>query len=45
MSSNSRFLYQLDGSRISAFRITESGHLELLGSIAKPTGSAGLAAL
>ncbi|HXN76368.1 MAG TPA: beta-propeller fold lactonase family protein [Gemmatimonadaceae bacterium] len=41
----SRFLYQLDGSRISAFRVTASGHLEPLGSIAKPTGSAGLAAL
>jgi 6-phosphogluconolactonase (cycloisomerase 2 family) len=45
MSGNSRFLYQLDGSRISAFRVTASGHLEPLGSIAKPAGSAGLAAL
>jgi 6-phosphogluconolactonase (cycloisomerase 2 family) len=45
MSSNSHFLYQLDGTRISAFRVTSSGHLELLGSVAKPTGAAGLAAL
>jgi 6-phosphogluconolactonase len=45
MSGNSRFLYQLDGIRISAFRVTASGHLELLGSVTKPTGAAGLAAL
>jgi len=38
-------LYQLDGMRISAFRVTASGHLELLGSVAKPTTAAGLAAL
>lgn len=44
VSRNSHFLYQLDGSRISAFQVTETGHLEPLGSIAKPTGSVGLAA-
>lgn len=45
LSRNSRVLYQLDGIRISAFRVTASGQLEPLGSIAKPTGSGGLAAL
>ncbi|MFN2637157.1 MAG: lactonase family protein [Gemmatimonadaceae bacterium] len=42
---DSRFLYQLDGTRISAFRVDANGHLEPIGSIAKPAGSAGLAAL
>lgn len=45
LGRDSRMLYQLDGSQISAFRLTSSGHLEPLGSIAKPAGSAGLAAL
>ncbi|MEO8193238.1 MAG: beta-propeller fold lactonase family protein [Gemmatimonadales bacterium] len=45
VSGDSRYLYQLDGSRISAFKIQADGDLQALGSIARPAGSAGMAAL
>jgi 6-phosphogluconolactonase (cycloisomerase 2 family) len=45
LSHDSIFLYQLDGSRISAFRVESNGQLTTLGSVAKPAGSVGMAAL
>ncbi|MEO8577696.1 MAG: beta-propeller fold lactonase family protein [Gemmatimonadales bacterium] len=46
VSGDSRYLYQLDGSRISAFRVQSNGQLQALGTIAKPASSTvGIAAL
>jgi 6-phosphogluconolactonase (cycloisomerase 2 family) len=45
LSHDSNFLYQIDGSRITAFHVESNGQLTALGSIAKPVGSVGMAAL